>query len=185
MEDAAQSLTSMKVVLQKVLSNLINVSCVAAWESFLCNSEVYKCWLICFLWWLGVQRQIVSRLITPIVSCWTLSDRVWGSLVVGSWPIQFVVFRLEQPEELQWAGSCFSVFNTLVLTSPSCLKASGNCSFILLFQTWLLFTVFQLKYIDELESAVHALLQQRATSALKRRQDDLKMESAYMQHLAG
>ncbi|XP_048791286.1 intron Large complex component GCFC2 isoform X1 [Lagopus muta] len=42
----------------------------------------------------------------------------------------------------------------------------------------------KLKYIDELESAVHALLQQRATSALKRRQDDLKMESAYMQHLA-
>uniref|UniRef100_A0A8C3M1L0 GC-rich sequence DNA-binding factor 2 n=1 Tax=Chrysolophus pictus TaxID=9089 RepID=A0A8C3M1L0_CHRPC len=41
----------------------------------------------------------------------------------------------------------------------------------------------KLKYIDELESAVHALLQQRATSVLKRRQDELKMESAYMQHL--
>ncbi|XP_019468996.1 GC-rich sequence DNA-binding factor 2 isoform X3 [Meleagris gallopavo] len=41
----------------------------------------------------------------------------------------------------------------------------------------------KLKYIDELESAVHALLQQQATSVLKRRQDDLKMESAYMQHL--
>ncbi|XP_031460773.1 GC-rich sequence DNA-binding factor 2 [Phasianus colchicus] len=41
----------------------------------------------------------------------------------------------------------------------------------------------KLKYIDELESAVHALLQQRAMSVLKRRQDELKMESAYMQHL--
>ncbi|XP_046768800.1 uncharacterized protein LOC112532130 isoform X1 [Gallus gallus] len=41
----------------------------------------------------------------------------------------------------------------------------------------------KLKYINELESAVHALLQQRATSVLKRRQDELKMESTYMQHL--
>ncbi|XP_021246754.1 GC-rich sequence DNA-binding factor 2 isoform X2 [Numida meleagris] len=42
----------------------------------------------------------------------------------------------------------------------------------------------KLKYINELEFAVHALLQQRATSVMKRRQDELKMESAYMQHLA-
>ncbi|XP_015715413.1 GC-rich sequence DNA-binding factor 2 isoform X2 [Coturnix japonica] len=41
----------------------------------------------------------------------------------------------------------------------------------------------KLKYINELESAVHALLQQRAMSVLKRRQDELKMEATYMQHL--
>ncbi|XP_072187820.1 intron Large complex component GCFC2 isoform X2 [Excalfactoria chinensis] len=41
----------------------------------------------------------------------------------------------------------------------------------------------KLKYINEVESAVHALLQQRAMSVLKRRQDELKMESTYMQHL--
>ncbi|XP_065586491.1 intron Large complex component GCFC2 isoform X2 [Cyrtonyx montezumae] len=42
----------------------------------------------------------------------------------------------------------------------------------------------KLEYIDELEFAVHALLQQRAMLVLKRRQEELKMESAYMQHLA-
>ncbi|OXB54828.1 hypothetical protein ASZ78_003121 [Callipepla squamata] len=42
----------------------------------------------------------------------------------------------------------------------------------------------KLAYIDELEFAVHALLQQRAMSVLKRRQEELKTESAYMQHLA-
>ncbi|POI26787.1 hypothetical protein CIB84_009463, partial [Bambusicola thoracicus] len=41
----------------------------------------------------------------------------------------------------------------------------------------------KLRYINELESAVHALLQQRAMSVLKRRQDELKMESTYMQYL--
>ncbi|XP_063186661.1 intron Large complex component GCFC2 isoform X1 [Chroicocephalus ridibundus] len=41
----------------------------------------------------------------------------------------------------------------------------------------------KLKYINDLELAVHVLLQQRATRALKRRQDELKNESAYIQHL--
>uniref|UniRef100_A0A8C9FM99 GC-rich sequence DNA-binding factor 2 n=1 Tax=Pavo cristatus TaxID=9049 RepID=A0A8C9FM99_PAVCR len=41
----------------------------------------------------------------------------------------------------------------------------------------------KLKYIDELESAAHALLQQRALSVLKRRQEELEVESTYMQHL--
>ncbi|XP_009903616.2 intron Large complex component GCFC2 isoform X2 [Dryobates pubescens] len=41
----------------------------------------------------------------------------------------------------------------------------------------------KLKYINELELAVHALLQQRALTVLKRRQDELKNESIYIQHL--
>ncbi|XP_035416014.2 intron Large complex component GCFC2 isoform X1 [Cygnus atratus] len=41
----------------------------------------------------------------------------------------------------------------------------------------------KLKYINELELAAHALLQQRAMAVLKRRQDELKIESAYIQHL--
>nr|XP_009936126.1 PREDICTED: GC-rich sequence DNA-binding factor 2 [Opisthocomus hoazin] len=41
----------------------------------------------------------------------------------------------------------------------------------------------KLKYINELELAVHALLQQRARRVLKRRHDELKNESAYIQHL--
>ncbi|XP_068258071.1 intron Large complex component GCFC2 isoform X2 [Nyctibius grandis] len=41
----------------------------------------------------------------------------------------------------------------------------------------------KLKYINELELAVHVLLQQRAMTVLKRRQDELKNESAYIQHL--
>ncbi|XP_069661768.1 intron Large complex component GCFC2 isoform X3 [Haliaeetus albicilla] len=41
----------------------------------------------------------------------------------------------------------------------------------------------KLKYINELELAVHVLLQKRAMMVLKRRQDDLKNESAYIQHL--
>uniref|UniRef100_A0A8C8B7I9 GC-rich sequence DNA-binding factor 2 n=1 Tax=Otus sunia TaxID=257818 RepID=A0A8C8B7I9_9STRI len=43
----------------------------------------------------------------------------------------------------------------------------------------------KLKYINELELAVHVLLQQRSMSVLKRRQDELKDESAYIQHLIG
>ncbi|KAM6273043.1 intron Large complex component GCFC2 isoform 2-T2 [Spheniscus humboldti] len=41
----------------------------------------------------------------------------------------------------------------------------------------------KLKYINDLELAVHVLLQQRAMRILKRRQDELKNESAYVQHL--
>ncbi|XP_074905124.1 intron Large complex component GCFC2 isoform X2 [Buteo buteo] len=41
----------------------------------------------------------------------------------------------------------------------------------------------KLKYINELELAVHVLLQKRAMMVLKRRQDELKNESAYIQHL--
>ncbi|XP_054239478.1 intron Large complex component GCFC2 [Indicator indicator] len=41
----------------------------------------------------------------------------------------------------------------------------------------------KLKYINELELAVHVLLQQRALTVLKRRQDELKNESTYIQHL--
>uniref|UniRef100_A0A8C3PU68 GC-rich sequence DNA-binding factor 2 n=1 Tax=Calidris pygmaea TaxID=425635 RepID=A0A8C3PU68_9CHAR len=41
----------------------------------------------------------------------------------------------------------------------------------------------KLKYINDLELAVHVLLQQRAMKVLKRRQDELKNESAYIQHL--
>ncbi|XP_064001812.1 intron Large complex component GCFC2 isoform X3 [Pogoniulus pusillus] len=41
----------------------------------------------------------------------------------------------------------------------------------------------KLKYINELELAVHALLQQRAITVLKRRQDELNNESTYIQHL--
>ncbi|KFP63163.1 GC-rich sequence DNA-binding factor 2, partial [Cariama cristata] len=41
----------------------------------------------------------------------------------------------------------------------------------------------KLKYINELELAAHVLLQQRAMTVLKRRQDELKNESAYIQHL--
>ncbi|XP_074009520.1 intron Large complex component GCFC2 isoform X2 [Numenius arquata] len=41
----------------------------------------------------------------------------------------------------------------------------------------------KLKYINDLELAAHALLQQRAMKVLKRRQDELKNESAYIQHL--
>ncbi|XP_042659074.1 intron Large complex component GCFC2 isoform X2 [Tyto alba] len=43
----------------------------------------------------------------------------------------------------------------------------------------------KLKYINELELAIHVLLQQRAVTVLKRRQDELKNESAYIQHLTG
>ncbi|XP_017600413.1 PREDICTED: GC-rich sequence DNA-binding factor 2 [Corvus brachyrhynchos] len=41
----------------------------------------------------------------------------------------------------------------------------------------------KLKDINELEWAVHALLQQRALRVSKRRQEELKNESAYVQHL--
>ncbi|XP_075001036.1 intron Large complex component GCFC2 isoform X2 [Calonectris borealis] len=41
----------------------------------------------------------------------------------------------------------------------------------------------KLKYVNDLELAVHVLLQQRAMTVLKRRQDELKNESAYIQHL--
>ncbi|KFP81533.1 GC-rich sequence DNA-binding factor 2, partial [Apaloderma vittatum] len=41
----------------------------------------------------------------------------------------------------------------------------------------------KLKDINELELAAHALLQQQAARVLKRRQDELKTESAYIQHL--
>ncbi|XP_010279766.1 PREDICTED: GC-rich sequence DNA-binding factor 2 [Phaethon lepturus] len=41
----------------------------------------------------------------------------------------------------------------------------------------------KLKYINDVELAVHVLLQQRAMRVLKRRQDELKNESAYIQHL--
>ncbi|XP_062344419.1 intron Large complex component GCFC2 [Cinclus cinclus] len=41
----------------------------------------------------------------------------------------------------------------------------------------------KLKDINDLEWAVHALLQQRAVSVSKRRQEELKNESAYIQHL--
>ncbi|XP_064563885.1 intron Large complex component GCFC2 isoform X2 [Zonotrichia leucophrys gambelii] len=41
----------------------------------------------------------------------------------------------------------------------------------------------KLKDINELEWAVHALLQQRAVRVSKRRQEELKNESAYIQHL--
>ncbi|KAM6123388.1 intron Large complex component GCFC2 isoform 3-T3 [Pterocles gutturalis] len=41
----------------------------------------------------------------------------------------------------------------------------------------------KLKYINELELAVHVLLQQRAIAVLKRRQEELKNESAYIRHL--
>lgn len=44
-------------------------------------------------------------------------------------------------------------------------------------------TVFQLKDINDVELAVHVLLQQRAMRALERRQEELKNESAYIQHL--
>ncbi|XP_074751639.1 intron Large complex component GCFC2 isoform X2 [Athene noctua] len=43
----------------------------------------------------------------------------------------------------------------------------------------------KLKYINEVELAVHVLLQQRSMSVLKRRQDELKNESAYIQRLIG
>ncbi|KFV87124.1 GC-rich sequence DNA-binding factor 2, partial [Struthio camelus australis] len=39
-------------------------------------------------------------------------------------------------------------------------------------------------YINELELAIHVLLQQRAKTLLKRRQDELRNESAYIQHLS-
>ncbi|KFO98503.1 GC-rich sequence DNA-binding factor 2, partial [Calypte anna] len=41
----------------------------------------------------------------------------------------------------------------------------------------------KVKDINELEWAVHLLLQQRAMALLKRRQDELKNEAAYIQHL--
>ncbi|XP_065487835.1 intron Large complex component GCFC2 isoform X2 [Caloenas nicobarica] len=41
----------------------------------------------------------------------------------------------------------------------------------------------KLKDINDLELAVHVLLQQRAMRVLERRQDELKTESAYIQHL--
>ncbi|XP_051469608.1 intron Large complex component GCFC2 isoform X2 [Apus apus] len=41
----------------------------------------------------------------------------------------------------------------------------------------------KLKYINERELTVHVLLQQQAMTLLKRRQDELKNESAYIQHL--
>ncbi|XP_067150474.1 intron Large complex component GCFC2 isoform X2 [Apteryx mantelli] len=42
----------------------------------------------------------------------------------------------------------------------------------------------KLAYINELELAIHVLLQQRARTLLKRRQDELRNESAYIQHLS-
>lgn len=47
----------------------------------------------------------------------------------------------------------------------------------------MVFAVLQLKDINELEWAVHALLQQRAVRVSKRRQEELKNESAYIQRL--
>ncbi|XP_062429185.1 intron Large complex component GCFC2 isoform X2 [Rhea pennata] len=41
----------------------------------------------------------------------------------------------------------------------------------------------KLAYVNEIELAMHELLQQRARMLLKRRQDDLRNESAYIQHL--
>ncbi|KAM6366696.1 intron Large complex component GCFC2 isoform 2-T2 [Alca torda] len=41
----------------------------------------------------------------------------------------------------------------------------------------------KLKYINDVELAVHVLLQQRAVRVLKRRQEELKNETAYIQHL--
>ncbi|KFW00050.1 GC-rich sequence DNA-binding factor 2, partial [Eurypyga helias] len=41
----------------------------------------------------------------------------------------------------------------------------------------------KLKHINDLELAAHVLLQQRAMRVLKRRQDELKNESAHIQHL--
>ncbi|KFP26279.1 GC-rich sequence DNA-binding factor 2, partial [Colius striatus] len=41
----------------------------------------------------------------------------------------------------------------------------------------------KLKYINELELAVHVLLQQQATRVSKRRQEELKNESAYIRHM--
>ncbi|KGL93492.1 GC-rich sequence DNA-binding factor 2, partial [Charadrius vociferus] len=42
----------------------------------------------------------------------------------------------------------------------------------------------KLKYVNDLELTAHVLLQQQAMRILKRRQDELKNESAYIQHLA-
>ncbi|KAM6280930.1 intron Large complex component GCFC2 [Porphyrio hochstetteri] len=41
----------------------------------------------------------------------------------------------------------------------------------------------KLKYINDVELAVHLLLQQRAMRVLKRRQDELKKESSYIHHM--
>lgn len=48
----------------------------------------------------------------------------------------------------------------------------------------LLIYVFQIINIQEIESAMHALLVKQAMIFMKRRQDELKHESAYLQQLS-
>jgi len=48
----------------------------------------------------------------------------------------------------------------------------------------LLMYVFQIISIQEIESAMHALLLKQAMIFMKRRQDELKHESAYLQQLS-
>lgn len=48
----------------------------------------------------------------------------------------------------------------------------------------LLLCVFQIISIQEIESSMHALLLKQAMTFLKRRQDELKHESAYLQQLS-
>jgi hypothetical protein len=48
----------------------------------------------------------------------------------------------------------------------------------------LLIYVFQISTIQEIESSMHALLLKQAMTFMKRRQDDLKHESTYLQQLS-
>lgn len=48
----------------------------------------------------------------------------------------------------------------------------------------LLICVFQIISIQEIESSMHALLLKQAMTFMKRRQDELKHESTYLQQLS-
>lgn len=55
---------------------------------------------------------------------------------------------------------------------------------LLMTHKMLLIYVFQIVSIQEIESSMHALLLKQAMAFMKRRQDELKHESTYLQQLS-
>lgn len=58
------------------------------------------------------------------------------------------------------------------------------CNSLLMTYKMLLICVFQIISIQEIESSMHALLLKQAMTFMKRRQDELKHESTYLQQLS-
>ncbi|KFQ27637.1 GC-rich sequence DNA-binding factor 2, partial [Mesitornis unicolor] len=110
-----------------------------------------------------VKKRLTER-ITSLQDVHRAHQREYEKYVENIESSKMTVQELEKPSDAALNYKFYRAMKTYAENLINCLNEKLKC-------------------INELELAMHVLLQQRAMRLLKRRQDELKNESSYIQHL--